>query len=86
MRFLRIAEVEAVGETKRLGADARKVGGALVDDLGGARTRVDRDAAAVAVDRDRDPRNRRAAGAGIGRQHRQRKHRRVGLLGTAHGA
>ena len=69
MRFLRVAEVQAVGQPERLGADARQVGGALVHRLRGAPPRVARDAPAVSVDRDRD---RGAV--------RQREHGGIGLV------
>ena len=73
--LLRVAEVQAVGEPERLGADAGEVGRALEHRLDRAVVRVDRHAAAVAVDRHRD----RAAGL-------EHQHGGVGLLGAAHGA
>ena len=73
--FSGIAEVQAVGEPERLGADAGEVGRALEHRLDRAVVRVDRHAAAVAVDRHRD----RAAGL-------EHQHGGVGLLGAAHGA
>ena len=57
--LLRVAEVEAVGEPERLGADAGEVGAALEHGLDGAAVGVAGDPPPVAVDRDRD---RRAAG------------------------
>ena len=75
VRLLRVAEVEAVGQPERLGADAGEVGRALEHGLDRAAVGVAGDAAAVAVDRDGD----RAAA-------RQREHRGVGRLGAAHGA
>ena len=75
-RLLRVAEVEAVGQAERLGADAGEVLGALEHRLDRARVGVAGDAAAVAVDRDRD----RVAGLG------QLQDRGVGRLGPAHRA
>ena len=53
-RLLGVAEVEAVREAERLGADAGEVLGALEHRLDRAAVGIARDAAAVAVDRDRD--------------------------------
>ena len=75
-RLLRVAEVEAVGQAERLGADAGEVLGALEHRLDRPLVGVAGDAAAVAVDRDRD----RVAGLG------QLQDGGVGLLGPAHGA
>ena len=75
-RLLGVAEVEAVGQAERLGADAGEVLGALEHRLQRPRVGVAGDAPAVAVDRDRD----RVAGL------RQRQDRRVGGLGPAHRA
>ena len=58
--LLRVAEVEAVGQAERLGADAGQVLRALEHRLDRADVRVAGDAAAVAVDRGRD----RVAGLG----------------------
>ena len=55
VRLLRVAEVQAVGQPERLGADAGEVGGAFEHRLDRAAVGVRGDAAAVAVDRDRDP-------------------------------
>ena len=54
VRLLRVAEVEAVREPERLGADAGEVGRALEHGLDGAAVRVAGDPPPVAVDRDRD--------------------------------
>ena len=75
-RLLRVAEVEAVGQAERLGADAGEVLGALEHRLDRPRVGVAGDAAAVAVDRDRD----RVAGLG------QLQDRGVGRLRPAHRA
>ena len=51
VRLLGVAEVQAVRQPERLGADAGEVGGALVDRLGRAAARIAGDSPAVAVDR-----------------------------------
>ena len=54
VRLLGVAEVQAVRQAQRLGADAGEVGRALEHGLDGAAVWVGGDAAAVAVDRDGD--------------------------------
>ena len=61
VRLLGVAEVQAVRQPERLGADAGEVRRALEHRLDRAAVRVAGDAAAVAVDRDRD-RGRAAPG------------------------
>ena len=68
--LLGVAEIEAVGQAERLGADAGEVLGALEHRLDRAVVGVAGDPPTVAVDRDRD----RVAGL------RQRQHRGVGRL------
>ena len=76
--LLRVAEVQAVGEAERLGADAGEVGRALEHRLDRAPVGVARHAAAVAVDRHGDGALRPVVG--------ELEHRGVGLLGAAHRA
>ena len=71
VRLLGVAEVQAVGEAERLGADAGEVGRALEHGLDGAPVGIAGHAAAVAVDRDGD----RALRAVVG----ELEHRGVGL-------
>ena len=75
MGLLGITEVEVVGRTERLRADAGEVRCALQNDAERSPIRVGGDTAAVAVDAD----GQRAA-------VRKRQHGSVGLLGAAHGA
>ena len=66
-RALRVAEVEAVRDRRRLGAAAGDVERRLRDRLGAAAARVERDARAVAVERhgDRALRRRQPHDAGV---------------------
>ena len=93
VRLLGVAEVQAVGQAERLGADAGEVRAALDDGLDRAAVRVGGDAAAVAVDRDGDRGPRAVDVSGVERRQRivgrvagAAARRRRGLLGAADGA
>ena len=82
VRLLGVAEVQAVGEPERLGADAGEVRGALEHGLDRAPVRVGGDPPAVAVDRDRD----RGPRGAVLRRVVEQQHGGVGLLRAADGA